>query len=116
MMFVPATVLFSLLLPSGAPELLPPSVSPPSAVASLDLEKVTTTGVGSTSSQLGTGISSQSIPSGTGVSASRMASSDFGNATPPAPSSGIITAATTGSSSNPAILPILFVNCDHGFQ
>lgn len=60
--------------PSGAPELLPPSVLPPSAVALLDSENAATTGIGSTSVPPGTGISSRSIPLGTGVSASSSSS------------------------------------------
>lgn len=60
--------------PSGALELPPPAVLPPSAVAALDSENSTTAGVQSASVPLGTGVSSRTAPVGTGVGASSSSS------------------------------------------
>ncbi|MCJ1348808.1 hypothetical protein MMC31_007041 [Peltigera leucophlebia] len=57
--------------PSGAPELLPPSIIPPSAVAAAaDLVDSAAASVSSPSMPLGTGVSSPSVPLGTGISTS----------------------------------------------
>lgn len=67
---------------SGAPELLPPFVLPPSAVAALDSEQSTSDGDRSASVPLGTGDSSRSLPSGVGLNASSSSSTQSSSRSP----------------------------------
>ena len=54
--------------PNDAPELLPPSIIPPSAVAAADSVNSTAAGGSRASVTLGTGANSPSVPLGTGIS------------------------------------------------